>query len=239
VASSVLENQIGRRSLMLPNGADVAELDKADGGIWRARHDGPTVGFVGAFEYWVNFDLILRMALAMPRVTFLLVGGGRQWQSVRDEVASGGISNVHLTGAVPYRQAMDYVAGMDVCLLPFKHGAVSDGSCPLKLFEYAALRKPIVSTATREVKSIGNGWIEFADDEKEFQAAVESLLADPRAARRAGETGRALVEKLYNWPVLARQFEEFLLKGAVPAFQPAIAHRMVLETLKSGFGPLP
>jgi glycosyltransferase involved in cell wall biosynthesis len=239
VASSVLENQIGRRSLMLPNGADVAELDKADGGIWRARHDGPTVGFVGAFEYWVNFDLILRMALAMPRVTFLLVGGGRQWQSVRDEVASGGISNVHLTGAIPYRQAMDYVAGMDVCLLPFKHGAVSDGSCPLKLFEYAALRKPIVSTATREVKSIGNGWIEFADDEKEFQAAVESLLADPRAARRAGETGRALVEKLYNWPVLARQFEEFLIKGAVPAFQPAIAHRMVLETLKSGFGPLP
>lgn len=233
VASSVLEEQIERNVLMLPNGADIADLDQADGSVWRAQNSGPTVGFVGAFEYWVNFDLILDAARALPRVTFLLVGGGRRWESVRQQVEKLRLENVRLTGAMPYQEAMNYVAGMDVCLLPFTKDAVSDGSCPLKLFEYAALRKPIVSTHTQEVARIGQDWIGFADDAADFAAAIEYFLTDERAAARAGDAGRAMVEKLYNWPNLTRQFEELLLKGAVPESELTVARRSVLETLES------
>jgi glycosyltransferase involved in cell wall biosynthesis len=233
VASSVLEEQIERDVLMLPNGADIADLDQADGSVWRAQNSGPTVGFVGAFEYWVNFELILEAAQRLPRITFLMVGGGRRWGSVRQQVEKLSLKNVRLTGAMPYQEAMNYVAGMDVCLLPFTKDAVSDGSCPLKLFEYAALRKPIVSTHTREVGRIGQDWIAFADDPVDFAAAIESFLTDERAAARAGDAGRAMVEKLYNWPNLTRQFEELLLKGAVPQSELTVARRSVLETLGS------
>ncbi len=239
VASSILQGNVDRRVLMLPNGADLADLDQANGSAWRAHNPGPTVGFVGAFEYWVDFDLVLRIAQKMPETAFLLVGGGRLLMYVRDEVTRLRLNNVQLTGAVGYRDAMNYVAGMDVCILPFTHSPVSDGSCPLKLFEYAALRKPIVSTSTREVMKIGSGWIHFADDTDDFAEAIRSFLMDRRASDRAGETGRTLVEKIYNWPKLARQFEELLLKGAVPSFEPAKAQRVVLETLKSGLEPLP
>lgn len=232
IASSVLEEQIERNVLMLPNGADISDLDQADGSAWRAQHKGPTVGFVGAFEYWVDFDLVLQSARALPRVTFLLVGGGRRWQTVKQQVENLELRNVKLTGAMPYPEAMNYVAGMDVCLLPFTRDAVSDGSCPLKLFEYAALRKPIVSTRTREVARIGQGWITFADDAAGFASAIESLLADHRAAKHAGDAGRAMVEQLYNWPNLTRQFEELLLKGAVPSIELAGARRTVLEALE-------
>jgi glycosyltransferase involved in cell wall biosynthesis len=224
---------------MLPNGADLADLDQADGSAWRAQNPGPTVGFVGAFEYWVDFDLVLRIAKKIPEATFLLVGGGRLLKYVRDEAARMRLNNVYLTGPLGYRDAMNYVAGMDVCLLPFTHSPVSDGSCPLKLFEYAAQRKPIVSTSTREVKKIGSGWIHFADDTDDFAEGIQSLLMDCKAAERAGEAGRTLVEKIYNWPKLARQFEELLIKGAVPSFEPAKAQHLVLETLKSGLEPLP
>ena len=239
VASSVLEEQIARNVLMLPNGADIADLDQADGSMWRAQNNGPTVGFVGAFEYWVNFDLVLQAARRLPRVTFLLVGGGRRWAQVKQQVEKFNLKNVRLTGAMPYQNAMNYVAGMDVSLLPFTKDAVSDGSCPLKLFEYAALRKPIVSTHTREVARIGQDWITFADDAAGFASAIESLLIDHRAAAHAGEAGRAMVEQLYNWPNLTRQFEELLLKGAVPGFEASAARRTVLETLKSDFEPQP
>jgi len=233
VASSVLKEQIGRDVLMLPNGANVADLDQTDGSVWRTTHSGPTVGFVGAFEYWVNFDLILQTAKRLPGVTFLLVGGGRRWESIKQQTEKLGLTNVRLTGAKPYQDAMNHVAGMDVCLLPFTKDAVSDGSCPLKLFEYAALRKPIVSTNTREVARIGQGWMAFADDPEGFAAAIESFLTDPRAALHAGEAGRAMVEQLYNWPNLTRQFEELLLKGAVPGFEPAVARSTVLAALES------
>jgi len=239
VASSVLQEQIGRDVLMLPNGADVEELDRIDDRAWRDRKPGPTVGFVGAFEYWVNFDLVLQAARRLPGVTFLLVGNGRRWKNVTQQIEKLNLTNVILTGAKPYREAMSYVAGMDVCLLPFTNDAVSDGSCPLKLFEYAALRKPIVSTNTCEVNRIGQDWISFADDADDYAAAIESLLADKRAAAHAGEAGRAMVEQLYNWPVLTRQFEELLINGAIPSFEMALARRSVLEGLASDLEPQP
>ncbi len=211
-ASSILSSQIGRSHLLLPNGADLEELDRVDGSVWRSRGAGPTVGFVGAFEYWVDFDLVLDVAARLPRVTFLLVGGGRRWARIHDTIGKRGLSNIHLTGPVPYREAMSYVAGMDVCLLPFTRDAVSDGSCPLKLFEYAALRKPVVSTRTREIEQIGKGWIAFADDARSASAAIEHFLASPAASSEAGEAGRRLVEGGYNWKELSEQFVDYLTK---------------------------
>lgn len=239
VASTVLEEKMRRPVLMLPNGADVEELDQIDDSLWRPQKNGPTVGFVGAFEYWVNFELVLQTAKLLPTVTFLLVGSGRRMSDVKRKIAELDLDNVVLTGAKPYREAMSYVAGMDVCLLPFTNDSVSDGSCPLKLFEYSALRKPIVSTHTREVERIGQNWISFANDAEGFASAIETFLSDPRASSHAGETGRAMVEHLYNWPNLTRQFEEFLLKGTVPGFEPANTRRLVLETLTSDLEPQP
>jgi len=217
VASSVLQERIKRPSLMLPNGADLAEIDRADGAACRSQVSGPTAGFVGAFEYWIDFDLILESARRLPDVQFLLVGGGRQLKRLREEVTDLGLTNVKLTGAMPYREAMNHVAAMDVCLLPFTRGAVSDGSCPLKLFEYAALRKPVVSASALEVKRIGDGWVSFADDPQEFADSIESFIADRRRAETAGAAGREMVECFYNWNNLTKQFEEFLLNGAAPA----------------------
>jgi len=210
VASSVLAEQLDRKVFQLPNGADLNFLDQVNGREWRARLSGPCVGFVGAFEYWVNFDLVLDVAERLSQVTFLLVGGGRRWEQVRQEVERRRLANIHLTGALPYEQAMNCAAAMDVCLVPFTRSAVSDGSCPLKLFEYAGLRKPIVSTSTREVERIGRGWIAFADQVNEFADAIEHFLCDSVAVFEAVETGRALVEQGYNWPTLARRFVESL-----------------------------
>lgn len=233
VASSVLAERMNREVLMLPNGADLDELDQANGSAWRARNLGPTVGFVGAFEYWVDFDLVMNLARRMPQINFLLVGGGRRWKVIKQQVEQRGLTNVVLTGAVPYQEAMNYVAGMDICLLPFTHDAVSDGSCPLKLFEYAALRKPIISTCTTEVMRIGQNWITFADDVTGFAYAIDGLLADQKAAAHCGEAGRALVEQVYNWPLLAQQFASLLRSGAVPRFEWEGAQRAVLSALNS------
>lgn len=234
VASSVLQEQVKRPVLMLPNGADIAELDRADGSAWRSSVTEPTVGFVGAFEYWIDFDLILESARRLPAVKFLLVGGGRRLKHLQERIANLGLTNIKLTGAMPYRDAMNHVAAMDVCLLPFTHDAVSDGSCPLKLFEYAALRKPVVSTSTREVKRIGAGWVSFADGASSFAAAIESLIADRRAAERAGEAGRAMVETHYNWTNLARRLEDFLVSGTAPDMELAVVQQPRLEALESG-----
>jgi len=211
VVSDELREKINQEVEMLPNGASITDLDHADPSVWRARVKGPIAGFVGAFEYWVDFDLILNVARNLPRVKFLLVGGGRRMKYVKERINEIGLTNIYLTGAVPYRDAMNFAAGMDVCLMPFTQSPVSHGSCPLKLFEYATLRKPIVSTSTHEVMRIGRGWIDFADGIKNFADAIESYIENKAMAERAGESGRAMVEKFYNWPNLAHRLEKLLI----------------------------
>jgi len=213
VASAVLAEQIKSPALLLPNGVNISELDRIDRTLFRPR-TGPCVGFVGAFEYWVNFDLVLRVAQRLPHVSFLLVGGGRRWVEVKNSVSRLGLRNVELPGAVPYERAMAMAASMDVCLLPFTRDPVSDAACPLKLFEYAALQKPIVSTSTREVRRIGEGWITFADEEAVFAEAVANLIANPHLARELASAGRAVMEREYNWPDLAGRFVDYVCKSA-------------------------
>ena len=227
VASSVLAEQLDRKVLMLPNGADLTELDEvraqgprpaaqsipadtADTGQTRPGTR-PVVGFVGAFEYWIDFELLTGVAARLRSFDFLLVGGGRRLDELRALVTRLGLTNVQMTGPKPYHEAMREVVGMDVCLLPFSHSPVSDGSCPLKLFEYAALRRPIVSTSTTEVERIGQGWVHFADSVDAFAAAITSCLTDRQETERALDTGRQRVEAVYNWPHLAAQFEQYLM----------------------------
>jgi len=225
VASSVLQERVDRPAFLLPNGVDLNQIDRADGGVWKGRR--PCAGFVGAFEYWVDFDLLLGVARRLPQVSFLLVGGGRRWAEVKSSIERQGLKNVELTGSTPYRRAMDLAAAMDVCLLPFTRDAVSDASCPLKLFEYAALRKPIVSTTTLEVERIGNGWITFADSESGFADAVQGLMVDEAQTAAQTAAGRLLVERCYTWPDLAGRFADYLcdsarLPGGLPGAESAL-----------------
>ena len=215
VASNVLAAQIDRPVLLLPNGADLEELDQIASTEQRAienepRRSRPVVGFVGALEYWVNLDLMVDVAARLDYCDFLIVGGGRRLAELRSLVEQRQLRNVVLTGPKAYQEAMRLVVRMDVCLLPFEQTPVSDGSCPLKLFEYAALRRPVVSTTTTEVHRIGAGWVWFADSAADFAAVIAEALADPREVARRVDAGRALVESTYNWPHLAARFEKYL-----------------------------
>ncbi len=231
VASSVLAEQIARPTLMLPNGADLVALDQADGRDWRSTHSGHWVGFVGAFEYWVDFELVLRVARRMRNVNFLLVGGGRLFPLINQAVERSGLKNVYLTGALPYDQAMNHMAAMDVCLVPFTQAdAVSDGSCPLKLFEYAALRKPVVSTPITEVERLGQGWVSFGYDAADFADAIDHFLADPPRAAEAGAIGREQVERIYNWPKLAARFMEMVSDQQMTIEVGTLSHSLTVES---------
>ncbi|MFM8393675.1 MAG: glycosyltransferase, partial [Acidobacteriota bacterium] len=212
VASSVLAEQIERPLLMLPNGADLAELDLLRQQQPRVSTEARrrVIGFVGALEYWVDLDLLVEIASRLTACDILIVGGGRRLEELRGMVDRRGLHNVKLTGPQAYHDAMREVSRMDVCLLPFTHSPVSDGSCPLKLFEYAALEKPIISTRTTEVGRIGAEWIYFADSADQFVDAFERISGDPDETGHRISTGRALVEARYNWPTLTKVFESYI-----------------------------
>ncbi len=201
------------RVRVIPNGVDVAAVQRADGRDIRSQLAGPVVGFVGALEYFVDLDLILEAASRLPQSTFLVVGGGRRLAWLQEEVARRALPNVVVTGPVPYPKNLGYVGAMDVCLIPFAPGPIGDYAAPLKLFEYAALGKPIVATPLQEVRAIAGDLVNVAQGAQETVATITQILADPAAYSERTRAAQDLVCTRYDWERIAADLPGLIAAG--------------------------
>lgn len=215
-SAQTLASRLPGRVHYLPNGADWTAVEGADGGALRARYPGPLVGFVGAFEYAVDFGLVLDAAARLPQVTFLLVGGGREWERVRGEVQVRGLRNVALPGPVPYPRNLDYVQAFDVGLLPRVPGPIADHAAPLKLLEYLALGKPVIATPMKETLAIAGDLVCPASDGAEVAAWVERILAEPAAFAGRVRAARERLRARYDWEHIAREFVALVEDASSP-----------------------
>ncbi len=153
--------------------ADVAALPK------------PRVGFVGGIDHH-TFDPELFNSLAglLPHHTFVLVGGC--------SLPLGWCPhpNVKLLGRKPYDQVAEYMAAMDVLIMPWNTSPWIAACNPIKLKEYLAVGRPVV---TRDFPAL-DGWrdlVEVANTPRAFADAIERAKpADPSVirARLAPET---------------------------------------------------
>lgn len=212
--SDVLAGLLGHRAHVIPNGADLEAVAAADGTRIRSAFRSPLIGYVGAFEYFIDFDLVLETAARLPQYEFVLVGGGRLWPRVRDAVRRRGLAHVHLPGPVPYHEALDYMASFDVALLPFVPGPVADAASPLKLFEYLALGRPVVSTPAAEVARIATDWVSFGATPDAWVDRIRAVQADPGSALRRARAGQEEVRRRYRWDLVAGDLEALIQLAA-------------------------
>lgn len=121
----------------------------------------PQVGFIGALYEWIDQDLIVKIATMLPRMDFIFIGPTRRGVSV-DRLLQ--IPNIQLKSPISFEKIPEYIEGFDVCLIPFKQDEVSDYADPIKLYEYLALGKPVVSTVKFNLMApiyIGETYDEF------------------------------------------------------------------------------
>jgi len=205
-ASTCLRERLGEKAAVVPNGVCLQEALRGDGTELRAQYRLPIVGYLGAFEYFVDFDMVLTAARALRKVTFLLAGAGRELAAISERVAREGLTNVVLAGPVPRHLVFNYIAAMDVCLIPFRQSAVGEAACPLKLFEYAGAQRPVISTPVREVQTVGKEFVTFASDAHELQQAIGELLSSPQRCAPLVAKGIEVVRQQYTWDVLTERF---------------------------------
>ncbi|MFR8622317.1 hypothetical protein [[Ruminococcus] torques] len=102
----------------------------------------------------------------------------------------------------------NYAARMDVLTIPFLINDITKATSPVKLFEYMALNKPIVTTDMDECRKYES--VLIGHDHKEF---LEQL--DKAILLKTDETYKALLDKeaLENtWEEKARTILEQLKK---------------------------
>lgn len=176
------------------------------------------IGYVGALREWVDLEPIFKaMSLFGSNIhlKFLIVGaeGGLQRNKILAE--KYGVSDkVIFTGTIPYYQIPKYVSCMDLCLIPFKKDAVAKNSLPLKLFEYMACRKPVISTRLPGVVDAVGDRILYASDYREFYEKIICLYDSDSSRRLMGTEGRDFVVNNYEWSVICGKLNRVLEESA-------------------------
>jgi glycosyltransferase involved in cell wall biosynthesis len=115
------------------------------------------------------------------------------------------LANVTLTGGVPHSRVGEYIARMDVCLNVFKKIDVAHSACPIKLFEYLIMKKPVISTRLKEVERIDRYFIFYADTVDEFVRSIQMILDNRPLAADYARRGYETILRKYNWAIAARQ----------------------------------
>lgn len=130
------------------------------------------VGYYGAMAKWFDYDLLKYAAEQLPDVEFVLIG--KLYDESFTQSGVGKVSNIHFIGPVPYQQIPQYASNFDICTIPFQVNSITNATSPLKLFEYMALKKPVLTTAMLESSKYQS--VNIAADAEDFVRKVSMLL---------------------------------------------------------------
>ena len=194
---------MGKIAEKIPNGVNISSY-KSNNKIRNSKKY--VVGFVGGFGDWVNFNLLVYSAKKLPDVNFVFVGDGPGFNDLKKKTKN--LKNVRLTGMIPKDKVIDEINSMSVCTIPFKINRLTDRVSPIKLFEYWAREKPVISTSFLELKETGKGIVEFADSKEEFLFKI-TKLKDHKLRNLIGVKGKKEVAK-YDWNLLGKKYLKIL-----------------------------
>lgn len=175
---------INPRTSYSPHGVDVdlfgrAQLPATVVPAPAASLKHPVIGYFGLIAAWTNVDLLLAIARARPDWTLLLIGFASA-----DVSQLAAMPNVVMVGPQPYESLPSWAKAFDVAIMPYRQNQMVANNNPLKLREYLATGKPVVSTPTAEVYRFGD-LVEVAVEPDDFIAALERALLDGSSERCA------------------------------------------------------
>ena len=140
----------------------------------------------------VDVALVEAIAKCLPQGTVALVGPNLLPAVEQERLAQCG--NVVLTGPVPYQQVPEYMRAFDISITPHRRTPFTESLNPIKLWEYLAAGKPIVSTDVAGFRDYP-ALVRLANDAESFvRAACEAQEEDPACAE-----ARRAVARRHSW----------------------------------------
>lgn len=188
----------GTKVLDIPNGVDTSLFRLSDDTEKLAIDDldplpTPIIGFSGSIGAWIDVDLIQKVAEHYYHCSIVLIGLNEKNPRLNDLLKT---SNVHFLGMKKREEVPQYLSRFNVCLMPFDKGQIGEGLLPLKMFEYLALGRPIV-TITSKAMDTFKDVLYCAEDAPSFIQKVETALSEGEQVDKVRERIQKAEE--YSW----------------------------------------
>jgi hypothetical protein len=156
---------------LIPNAVDIKKYEN----IFpvKTNNERPVIGFIGYLEpiIW-DLELLEYTIRKLKNYEFVFVGLYN-----KDAEKFKKYSNVNMTGRISFHNLINNLKKFDVCLIPFNKNELIECINPVKMYEYLATGKPIVSTELPEPARY-NDVIYIAKDKEEFVEKIEFALQE-------------------------------------------------------------
>lgn len=159
------------------NGVDYAHFQSyKDGFVFDAdfqkvlRIGKPIVCYYGALAKWFDYELVRKIA-ATDKYSVVLFG--MKYDESFDEQLKG-VKNVYFLGPRNYDVLKYYARACDVLTIPFLVNDITRATSPVKVFEYMAMHKPVVTTDMNECRKYGS--VLIGKTHEEFIALLDKAL---------------------------------------------------------------
>lgn len=215
----ILSKFYNKKIFVVPNGVDIVFFEKNRKNFdirneYKIPKDTIIITFVGAFREWHGVHDIPEMAKKLEKmnVLFLVVGSGPLFK----EVLKQKTENMLLTGSVSYNDIPTILSQSDILIAPFNTKRFKSLDeygfywCPVKLFEYMASGKPIVSYNFEEIRKITKNSAILAKpgDTDQFLNAIVKLINDKKLRKKLGKNGKKIAQRNYDWNNRAKNILE-------------------------------
>lgn len=200
------------RTFLVPNAANFAHFNKAASNKIEIHPklkdiNGKVLGYFGNIERRTDFDLLSKVVDHLQD-WHLVLAGPYDLKFVPENFLKH--PRIHFPGSFAHEEAPSVIKRFDVATIPFKCDDVSNGIYPLKLYEYLAAGKPVVSTNFNpDILKDLNGVINTADTPQEFANSVLLAYATDSEKR---SLQRIDVASRETWEHRAEQFEDIIKK---------------------------
>ena len=216
-----------RKVEIVSNGVNIENFcpvhDKALLAGWRMKlgiaQEERVIVFVGNLALWQGVNILVESGIRLlskeEKLRILIIGDGILKADLMKRVLSSGFEKKFIfTGMINCADIPILVNLADICVAPFISKRNQEtGVSPLKIFEYMACGKPIVSTRINGLEFIeteGVGRLIDPENVSALEGALHDLLEAPEKRINMGTRGIQVVREKYSWESKVAEIAEIL-----------------------------
>jgi len=202
-----------------PSSVDMAHFASANG-IPEAREQEeiphPRLGYFGVIDERMDLEILRQLASERPEWQIIVVGPVVKI----DEAHLPRAANLHYMGQRAYHDLPSFLAGWDVCLMPFAMNAATRFISPTKVLEYMAADRPIVSTPITDVAEPYGDIVYLGRGASGFLDACDRAMHDSDSNRSIRRALASQVLRQTSWDATVEKMSEVLSHLGAPEAAP-------------------
>jgi glycosyltransferase involved in cell wall biosynthesis len=214
---------------VIPNGVSPSDfsaspLPSRDGRV-------PVLLYIGTLADWQGLEVVVRSLpgiLEQRPVRLQIVGRGRsrQRKMLAKQIRKLGIEDhVIVQPAVPHHEIPALIASADICVAPLglNDRNVTQGACPIKLLEYMAAGRPMLTSNMPIVRELVREDVDALlfspNDPDDLARQILILLNDLALSRRLADSASKRALTKFTWhesqKKLVKVYEKLLALGNI------------------------